>query len=128
MKTRSVKMAGVAGLMVLSLFAGAYLSDLEPQPVLPEEAFSAQAADLNNQGVALYKHGSVREALSNFIIASEIDHTFWQGHYNCAVALIALGNPAEAMHHLRMSIEIDPENPVSRRLYQELLWEVEVIA
>lgn len=128
MKTRSIKMTGVAGLMALSLFAGAYLSDLEPQSVLLEEAFSAQAADLNNKGVALYKRGSVREALSNFIVASEIDDTFWQGHYNCAVALIALGHPAEAMHHLRMSIEIDPENPLSQRLYQELLWNVEVIA
>lgn len=128
MKARSIKVAGVAGVMVLSLFLGVYLNDIEPQSVSEEEVFSPQAADLNNMGVALYKHGNLREALSNFIVASEMDHTFWQGHYNCAVALIALGNPAEAMHHLKMSIEIDPENPVSRRLYQELLWNTEVIA
>jgi len=128
MEARSIKLAGAAGWMLLSLFLGVYMADLEPQSVLQEEAFSPQAADLNNMGVELYKHGNFREALSNFIIASEMDHTFWQGHYNCAVALIALGNPAEAMHHLKMSIEIDPKNPVSRRLYQELLWNFEVIA
>jgi hypothetical protein len=66
MKTRSIKMTGVAGLIALSLFAGAYLSNLEPQPVLLEEVFSAQAADLNNMGVELYKHGNFRVELGLF--------------------------------------------------------------
>ena len=128
MKVRSINIIGVAGLMVLSVFLIGDMIAPEPQSVLKEEVFLPQAAELNNRGVALYKHGSVREALSHFIIASEMDHTFWQGHYNCAVALIALGNPAEAMDHLKMSIEIDPENTISQRLYQELFWKVEVIA
>lgn len=84
----------------------------------------AQAAHLNNW-VELYRQGKIQEALSNFIVASETDDTFWQGHYNCAVALIKMRNLREALHHLEMSIEIDPENPVSQRLY-DLYWRIEM--
>lgn len=128
MKPKRIKWLGVIGLVIISFFLTGFVVDLQPQPVPEEEVVSARAAHLNNRGVDLYRQGKIPEALSNFIVASEMDETFWQGHYNCAVALIAMGNLREALHHLELSIEIDPENPVTQRLYEDLYWRVEMIA
>ncbi|WDT74683.1 MAG: tetratricopeptide repeat protein [Candidatus Manganitrophus sp.] len=127
MKSKRSHRLGVAGLVIVFFFLIGFVAALQPEPVPEEEVVFAQAAHLNNRGVELYRQGKIQEALSNFIVASEMDDTFWQGHYNCAVALIAMKNLKEALHHLEMSMEIDPENPVSRRLYEDLYWRVEMI-
>ncbi|MDC4206579.1 MAG: tetratricopeptide repeat protein [Candidatus Manganitrophus sp.] len=127
MKSKRGHRLGVAGLVIVFFFLIGFVAALQPEPVPEEEVVFAQAAHLNNRGVELYRQGKIQEALSNFIVASEMDDTFWQGHYNCAVALIAMKNLKEALHHLEMSMEIDPENPVSRRLYEDLYWRVEMI-
>lgn len=126
MKSKRSHRLGVAGLVIVFFFLIGFVAALQPEPVPEEEVVFARAAHLNNRGVELYRQGKIQEALSNFIVASEMDDTFWQGHYNCAVALIAMKNLREALHHLEMSIEIDPENPVSRRLYEDLYWRVEM--
>lgn len=126
MKPKRIKWLGAIGWVIISFFLTGFVLDFQPQPVPVEEVVFAQAARLNNRGVELYRQGKIQEALSNFIVASEMDDTFWQGHYNCAVALIAMRNLREALHHLELSIEIDPENPVSRRLYEDLYWRVEM--
>ncbi|MCG3116383.1 MAG: hypothetical protein LLH30_11950 [Candidatus Manganitrophus sp. SA1] len=128
MKSKRSHRLGVAGLVIVSFFLIGFVAALQPEPVPEEEVVFAQAAHLNNRGVELYRQGKIQEALSNFIVASEMDDTFWQGHYNCAVALIAMKNLKEALHHLEMSMQIDPENPVSRRLYEDLYWRVEMTA
>lgn len=127
MKSKRGHRLGVAGLVIVFFFLIGFVAALQPEPVPEEEVVFAKAAHLNNRGVELYRQGKIQEALSNFIVASEMDDTFWQGHYNCAVALIAMKNLKEALHHLEMSMEIDPENPVSRRLYEDLYWRVEMI-
>lgn len=126
MKSKRSHRLGVAGLVIVFFFLIGFVAALQPEPVPEEEVVFARAAHLNNRGVELYRQGKIQEALSNFIVASEMDDTFWQGHYNCAVALIAMKNLREALHHLEMSIEIDPENPISRRLYEDLYWRVEM--
>lgn len=126
MKSKRSHRLGVAGLVIVFFFLIGFVAALQPEPVPEEEVVFARAAHLNNRGVELYRQGKIQEALSNFIVASEMDDTFWQGHYNCAVALIAMKNLREALHHLEMSIEIDPENPVSQRLYEDLYWRVEM--
>ncbi len=122
------KRIGAVGLVIVSFFLAGFVVDLRPEPVLEEEVTFALAAHMNNRGVDLYRQGSLQEALANFIVASEMDDTFWQGHYNCAVALIRMGNLKEALYHLEMSIEIDPQNPMSQRLYEDLFWKVEMKA
>jgi tetratricopeptide (TPR) repeat protein len=126
MKPKRMKGLGAIGWVLVSFFLMGFVVDLQPQPVPEEEVVLARAAHLNNRGVELYRQGKIQEALSNFIVASEMDDTFWQGHYNCAVALIAMRNLREALHHLALSIEIDPENPVAQRLYEDLYWRVEM--
>lgn len=125
MKPRWINRAGWVGLVIASFFLTGFVADLQPQPVREKEVVFAQAAHFNNRGVELYRQGSIQEALANFIIAADMDDTFWQGHYNCSVALIAMGKLEEALHHLEMSIEIDPENPMALHLYEDLLWKVE---
>ena len=126
MKTKWIKGMTAAGLVVFSFLLSGYMPALEPQSVLVEEAASPMAAHLNNRGVERYKQGQLQEALANFIIAAEMDETIWQGHYNCAVALIAAGKLREALHHLSLSMEIKPDNPLALRLYEDLLWRVDM--
>ncbi|TAK09796.1 MAG: hypothetical protein EPO39_01585 [Candidatus Manganitrophaceae bacterium] len=128
MKRREINRIGWIVLGIASFFLTGFVADLRPQPVLEEEVVFTLAAHMNNRGVELYRQGNIQEALANFIVASEMDDTFWQGHYNCTIALIAMGNLKEALHHLEMSIEIDPENPLAHRLYEDLLWKVEAKA
>lgn len=128
MKLRRINRIGWVGLLTISFFLTGFLADFRPQPVVEEEVRFTEAAHLNNRGVELYRQGNIQEALANFIVASEMDDTFWQGHYNCAVALIAVGNLNEALHHLEMSLEIDPENPTTHRLHEELLWKIQMKA
>ena len=124
MKPKRMSRVVWVGLAIFSFFLAGFVVDLRPQPVLEKEVVFSQAAHFNNRGVALYQQGQLQEALANFIIAAELDDTFWQGHYNCSVALIATGNLKEALHHLEMSLEIDPENPIALRLYEDLFWKV----
>lgn len=127
MKAKPTKRIALAGWVILSFFfLTGFAPELQPQAVPEEEVVFARAAHLNNRGVELYRQGKIQEALSNFIVASEMDDTFWQGHYNCAIALIAMKNLRGALHHLELSIEIDPENPIAQRLYEGLYWRVEM--
>lgn len=128
MKPKRIHRIGMVGLVIVSFFLAGFVVDLRPEPVWEEEAAFALAAHMNNRGVDLYRQGNLQEALANFIVASEMDDTFWQGHYNCAIALIRMGDLKEALRHLEMSIEIDPENPMSQRLYEDLFWKVEMKA
>jgi len=126
MKPRQIRWPGIIGLLIVSFFLAGFVVNPAPEPVSEEEVVFAQAAHFNNRGVELYRQGKIQEALSNFIVASEMDDTFWQGHYNCAVALITMNNLREALHHLELSMEIDPENPVTQRLYEDLYWRFEM--
>jgi tetratricopeptide (TPR) repeat protein len=127
MKAKPTKGAALAGWVILSFFfLTGFAAELQPQPVPEEKVVFGRAAHLNNRGVELYRQGKIQEALSSFIVASEMDDTFWQGHYNCAVALIAMKNLREALYHLELSLEIDPENPIAQRLYEDLYWRVEM--
>jgi|GEM_PF-2960953 len=111
----------VLGLSLLFLSSGGLVSDFWPQPVLEQEKVLGLARELNNEGVKLYQNLRLEEALANFVLAAEIDHDFWQGHYNCAVVLGAMGKTQEALHHLELSLKVNPHNAMAFELYRELL-------
>ena len=119
-----MKKGGFLILLVLSFFLSGFVIELQPQTVIEEEASSKMAAQINNRGVWQYKEGKFSEALANFVGASEMDATLWQPHYNCAVALVAMRRPNEALYHLGLSKEIDPLNPVTLKFYTSLLQKV----
>lgn len=112
---------GLAGLLVLSFGLSGYLADPQPLFVLEEDAGSKAAAHLNNAGVEQYKEGKLQEALADFIVASEMDETLGQYHYNCAVAFTAMGRFQDALNHLEMSKEIKPDDPRTIDFYTGLL-------
>jgi len=112
---------GFATLLALSFFLSGYMIDLHPQIVAKGEAGSVVAAEVNNRGVDFYRDGKFHEALGAFIAASEMDETVWQPHFNCAVALAAMGKLEKALLHLELSMEIDPDNRLSLDFYQDLL-------
>lgn len=111
-------------LLVFSFFLSGFVIELLPQTVIEEEAGSKMAAQINNRGIAQYREGKLSDALNSFIAASEMDGTSWQPHYNCAVALVAMKRPNEALHHLELSKEIDPLNPMTLKFYTSLLRKV----
>lgn len=120
-ESRKIKKIFLPILLALSfLFRGSTVA-LIPLGVASEEAASEQAAEVNNQGVALYKKGELFDALIHFITASQMDQRLWKYHYNCAVVLLAAGNVEEARSHLDQSKKVDPDNPEMRRYHAALL-------
>ena len=125
MKSLHLKWAALASLLVLFLFTSGFVSDFSPQTVPEEEGISEEARQLNNQGVAFYFDRKLPEALGSFVMAASLDKHFWQGHYNCAIVLAAMGKPEEAIHHLDLSLDIDPYNPMTLAFYIDLLDKVD---
>lgn len=124
MKPGLKRCTGLAALIVLSFFLSGYVVDLEPLFVIEEEAGSKVAAQMNNLGVQQYREGKFQEALGNFIIASEMDETLGAYHYNCAVAFVAMSRLEEALEHLGLSKEIDPDNTKTIDFYTGLIEKV----
>lgn len=116
--------SALAALIVLSFFLSGYVVDLQPLFVIEGEAGSKVAAQMNNLGVQQYREGKFQEALGNFILASEMDETFGVYHYNCAVVFVAMNRFKEALEHLEMSKEIDPDNTKTIDFYTNLLEKV----
>lgn len=115
----------LAALIVFSFFLSGYVVDLQPLFVIEEEAASEIAAQTNNLGVQQYREGKFQEALGNFILASEMDETLGAYHYNCAVAFVAMNRFKEALEHLGMSKEIEPDNTKTIEFYTSLLEKVQ---
>lgn len=116
--------SALAALIVLSFFLSGYVVDLQPLFVIEGEAASKIAAQTNNLGVQQYREGKFQEALGNFILASEMDETLGAYHYNCAVVFVAMNRFKEALEHLEMSKEIDPDNTKTIDFYTNLLEKV----
>lgn len=121
MKTKWIKKVGFLSLLVLSFFLSGYVVDLQPLTVTEMEGISRSAAFTNNQEIQQYREGKFFEAFVSFMAASGIDKNFWEAHYNCAVALVALGRLEEALHHLELSLQIDPDSLETLRFYSSLL-------
>ncbi len=124
MKPGLKQWTALAAMIVLSFFLSGYVVDLQPLLVIEEEAGSKIAAQMNNRGVQQYRGGKFQEALASFILASEMDETLGAYHYNCAVAFVAMSRLEEALDHLSLSKEIDPDNPKTIDLYTGLLEKV----
>ncbi|MFQ5949591.1 MAG: tetratricopeptide repeat protein [Nitrospiria bacterium] len=123
-----MKRLGVAMMVVSSIFLVGFMTDVEPIAVTVEEGVSEKAVKVNNRGVDLFKEGKLVEAFANFVTAAEIDELFWEAHYNCAVALLAMGKPEEALHHLELSLAIDPEKSETIQFYNNLLEKIRLNA
>lgn len=119
MRRGTLRPLGLVVLLIVAIFLSGFVIDVKPQTVFEGEA-EAVAAELNNQGVKLYEEQKYNQALANFVTASALDTGFWQGHYNCAVVLVAMGRLEEALHHLELSMEIDPWNPRILSFYRDL--------
>lgn len=113
-----------SALIVSTLFMAGFVTDLQPIMVTEEDGVSESVTQLNNEGVRLFKEGRFSEALTHFIAAAGIDELFWEAHYNCAVALVAMEEPEEALRHIELSRTIDPENLKTFEFYLSLLEKV----
>ncbi|MFQ5580880.1 MAG: hypothetical protein ACE5FZ_09725 [Nitrospiria bacterium] len=111
-------------LIVSVFFATGFVIDLQPILVTEADGVSESVSQLNNEGVHLYKKGRFSEALIQFSAAAEIDALFWEAHYNCAVALVAMKKPEEALRHIELSRAIEPENMKTIEFYLSLLEKV----
>ncbi len=111
-------------LIVSTLFISGFVTDLQPIMVTEEDGISESVTQLNNEGVRLFRGGKLSEALGRFNAAAEIDELFWEAHYNCAVALVAMEKPEEALRHIKLSRTIDPKNLKILEFYLSLIEKV----
>lgn len=120
MKPVCMKWICVVSLLVLSFFLSGFVVDFQPQTIPENEGGSDMAVQLNNRGVKLFEERKFSAALASFLTASQMDRTLWQFHFNCAVALVAMGRLEEALSHLELSMDIDPDNPLAVKFYKDL--------
>lgn len=115
---KGVVLGGIflAGFLLLSGFA----SFPEPQAIPEGEGGFSAAVPFNRRGIEEYRWGAFEGALANFTEAADMDDSFWQPHFNCAVALVRMGRLEEALVHLEASLRVDPDNPVIINFYDQL--------
>ena len=72
---------------------------------------NAVAHDHNEQGIFNYKQGYYADALKHFQIASNIDSSVGESHYNEALCLDKLGKHGEATNHFYAARKYAKGNP-----------------
>ena len=77
---------------------------------LPEGS-NAVAYDHNEQGIFNYKQGYYEDALKHFRLASEVDSSIGESHYNEALCLDKLGKHGEATNHFYAARKYAKGNP-----------------
>ena len=77
---------------------------------LPEGS-NAVAYDHNEQGIFNYKQGYYEDALKHFQMASNIDSSVGESHYNEALCLDKLGKHGEATNHFYAARKYAKGNP-----------------
>ena len=77
---------------------------------LPEGS-NAVAYDHNKQGIFNYKQGYYEDALKHFRLASEVDSSIGESHYNEALCLDKLGKHGEATKHFYAARKYAKGNP-----------------
>ena len=77
---------------------------------LPEGS-NAVAYDHNEQGIFNYKQGYYEDALKHFQMASNIDSSVGESHYNEALCLDKLGKHGEATNHFYKARKYSKGNP-----------------
>lgn len=102
------------------LFLNGFAIFPELQAITEEEGAFSTAVRSNQLGIEEYKRGAFEEALAYFTEAADMDDRLWQPHFNCAVSLVKMGFPEEALVHLEASLQVDPENPIIIQFYDRL--------
>ena len=77
---------------------------------LPEGS-NAVAYDHNEQGIFNYKQGYYEDALKHFRLASEVDSSIGESHYNEALCLDKLEKYGEATNHFYAARKYAKGNP-----------------
>jgi Flp pilus assembly protein TadD len=87
---------------------------------------SLTAVRLNNEGAALEKAGSLREAVEKYRQASELDPEHNGIRVNLAVALLRLGEWKEGLTRLRDAAKREPSNAVLKKALDDALTQAPV--
>ena len=66
-----------------------------------KEGSNAEANKHNEEGIAAWKSGDIEGALKHFQMASKLDKTVGESHFNEAVCLDRLGRHGEATMHFK---------------------------
>jgi len=77
---------------------------------LPEGS-NASAIKHNKKGIFNYKQGYYEDALKHFRLASEVDSSVGESHYNEALCLHKLGKHGEATNHFYKARKYSKGNP-----------------
>ena len=77
---------------------------------LPEGS-NASAIKHNKKGIFNYKQGYYEDALKHFRLASEVDSSVGESHYNEALCLDKLGKHGEATNHFYIARKYAKGNP-----------------
>ena len=77
---------------------------------LPEGS-NASAIKHNKEGIFNYKQGYYEDALKHFRLASEVDSSIGESHYNEALCLHKLGKHGEATNHFYKARKYSKGNP-----------------
>ena len=77
---------------------------------LPEVS-NASAIKHNKKGIFNYKQGYYEDALKHFRLASEVDSSVGESHYNEALCLHKLGKHGEATNHFYKARKYSKGNP-----------------
>ena len=77
---------------------------------LPEGS-NASAIKHNKEGIFNYKQGYYEDALKHFRLASEVDSSVGESHYNEALCLDKLGKHGQATNHFYAARKYAKGNP-----------------
>ena len=77
---------------------------------LPEGS-NASAIKHNKKGIFNYKQGYYEDALKHFRLASKVDSSVGESHYNEALCLDKLGKHGEATNHFYKARKYSKGNP-----------------
>jgi tetratricopeptide repeat protein 8 len=80
----------------------------------------SNAEALNNLGIFELKKGKVESALYNFKLAMKENQYLFEPHFNYAINCYKIGKYEEAFEVIKKAIEIYPDHPDSRKLFDLL--------
>lgn len=92
-----------------------------------EAKVSPEAELLWKRGQVSLEKGNAKQAVSEFREALQASQDFAKAHYSMAVACLSLGNDLLASVHLKIYLDLEPENIIARQNFADLLLRLEQV-
>jgi len=91
----------LAAVLFISFSQTAFAGGEGPMQFPMKEGSNAEAHKHNEEGIAAWNKGDIEAALMHFQVASKIDGSVGESHFNEAICLDKLGNHGGATMHFK---------------------------